>query len=306
MNAGPISLPSPLLHGLDRHAARLLQPGDGPVFDFGSPPGEAALVGPDSQSWRIFKNPVTVFIGGVAAVILELAEPAVRAGVWSHSSFKSDPLRRLQRTGLAAMVTVYGAASGAQSMIGGVVRRHGHVTGTTEHGQPYRANDTDLLNWVQATAEWGFAEAYGRYVERLDDDALQRLYREALPAARLYGARDVPTDAAQMRALFARMAPRLEASPVILDFLQIMRRAPILPAPLRAVQRLLVGAAVELVDADLRARLGLDARCGLNHWQRRVVRGIARSAERMLLPSSPAVQSCLRLGLPADHLYQPR
>lgn len=80
MRRGPLSLPSPLVRLLDAHALRLMQPPDGPPVDFANPAGEAALLAADSLSWRTFKNPVTVFIGGVAAVILELAEPAVRAG----------------------------------------------------------------------------------------------------------------------------------------------------------------------------------------------------------------------------------
>jgi uncharacterized protein (DUF2236 family) len=39
----------------------------------------------------VFKNPVTLFIGGVGAVLLELAEPRVRDGVWGHST--SAPTR---------------------------------------------------------------------------------------------------------------------------------------------------------------------------------------------------------------------
>lgn len=297
-----IALPSPLLHALDRQADRLLQPRQGPRFDFSQPLGEAALVPADSVSWRIFKNPIAVFIGGVAAVILELAEPAVRAGVWTHSSFKTDPVRRLQRTGLAAMITVYGASSDARAMIARVVRLHDHVTGTTEHGLPYRANDVDLLNWVQATATWGFAAAYSRLVQPLDDATLAQAYAEATTSARLFGATDVPADPAQMRSLFERMSPRLEASPVIHEFLRIMRVAPILPRPLRPLQRLLIGAAVELVEPGLRERLGL-SRAGLNRPQRWLVQQVARAADRSLLPSSPAVQSCLRLGLSADHLH---
>ena len=73
---------------------------------------------------------------GIAAVILELAEPAVRTGVWKHSTFRQDPLGRLQRTGLAAMVTVYGARSIAERMIQGVVRMHAGVTGETPAGEP--------------------------------------------------------------------------------------------------------------------------------------------------------------------------
>jgi hypothetical protein len=48
--------------------------GDQSSADFLRPAGEAALVSPDSVSWRVFKNPLSLFIGGVAAVIMELAE----------------------------------------------------------------------------------------------------------------------------------------------------------------------------------------------------------------------------------------
>src|SRR6476620_12066894 len=99
--------------------------------EFSRPAGEPALVPADSVSWRIFKNPVALFVGGVAAVILELAEPAVRTGVWEHTDFRRDPMRRLERTGMAAMVTVYGARSVAEKMIAGVVQRHERIEGTT-------------------------------------------------------------------------------------------------------------------------------------------------------------------------------
>ena len=49
-----------------------------PTVDFLQPAGEPALITPDSVSWRIFKNPVALYIGGIAAVPLELAESRVR------------------------------------------------------------------------------------------------------------------------------------------------------------------------------------------------------------------------------------
>ena len=42
-------------------------------------------------------------VGGIAAVILELAEPRVRTGVWEHTSFRRDPVTRMRRTGYAAI-----------------------------------------------------------------------------------------------------------------------------------------------------------------------------------------------------------
>jgi uncharacterized protein (DUF2236 family) len=55
---------------------RLLADAGRANVDFRIPVGEPALVPADSVSWRVFKNPVALFVGGVAAVLLELAEPA--------------------------------------------------------------------------------------------------------------------------------------------------------------------------------------------------------------------------------------
>lgn len=296
---------APLEQQLDAMAQRLMQPGAGPGLDFSRPIGEEALVPPDSLSWRIFKNPVSLFVGGVAAVILELAEPAVRSGVWQHSSFRKEPVKRLQRTGLAAMVTVYGPRSSAEKMIAGVVRRHDAVTGETPGGQTYRANDVELLDWVQATATFGFAQAYSRYVEHLGDDRLSQAFAEAGPAARLYGATGAPASRAEWRALLQRMEARLEPSPIVLEFLDIMQDAPAMPRPMRPLQRLMVHGAVEIVPHRVRLRLGLGGRHGLRPGEELLLRQAAALADRLILRSSPAVQSCLRLGLPKDYLYLP-
>jgi hypothetical protein len=42
----------------------------------------------------------------------------------------------------------------------------------------------------------------------------------------------------------------------------------------------------------------------LKSWQTSLVKLAGRAAERVVLTSSPPVQSCLRLGLPADFLYR--
>ena len=102
---------------LDVQARSYLDIGPPYDIDFSHPKGEPALFASDSLSWRIFSNPVTLFIGGVTAVILELALPEVREGVWRHSTFQSDPLRRIKRTGLAALTTVYAARSVAEPII---------------------------------------------------------------------------------------------------------------------------------------------------------------------------------------------
>ncbi len=298
-----LRLPRVLQRRLDAAARAFLGPTKDRRIDFSLPIGEEALAPPDSVSWRIFKNPIALFVGGVAAVVLELAEPAVRAGVWEHSSFRRDPVGRLRRTAMAAMVTVYGARSIAEPMIAGVVRMHANVVGKTPAGAAYSARDPRLLRWVQATAVFGFAEAYSRYVDTLGPVEFDAVYREGAPAARLYGALDAPTSAAELTALFDSMRDRLGPSPVIFEFLEIMREATVLPRPLFWMQGTLVRAAVGIIPDWLRERLGLTARYGLRPWERWIVRLAGKVSDRIVLSECPAAQSCTRLGLPIHQLY---
>ncbi|MEM8771096.1 MAG: oxygenase MpaB family protein [Pseudomonadota bacterium] len=272
--------------------------------DFSQPPGEPSLTEPNSISWRIFKNPVTLFIGGVAAVFLELAEPRVRTGVWKHSNFRRDPVLRMKRTGMAAMVTVYGAQSEATRLIAHVRRMHDRVEGVTSSGAPYAANDPALLNWVQATAAFGFLQAHHVYVGELTAAERNRYYLESERSATLYGATGAPQSLEQQSRLFAEMLPLLEPSDIIFEFRNMMRRVQAFPPPAHIFQRTLVRAAIDILPTEIRVKTGLDERYGMRPFERQFVERAARRAERYLLRSSPAVQACRRLGLPDDYLYQ--
>jgi uncharacterized protein (DUF2236 family) len=276
----------------------LMRPPAGMAFDFSRPAGEPALAPAGGVSWRIFTNPVSLFIGGVAAVLLELAEPSVRSGVWDHSSFQRDPETRLRRTGVAAMMTVYGPRSEAEQLIARVVRMHGHVTGTTPDGTAYRANDPRLLDWVQATATFGFAEAYHRYVRPLSAADKDLAFAEAEPAARLYGATGAPRSWTAWEAMLAATAPGLEGSEIIADFMRIIGEAPILPAPLRPLQRLLLRAAVEMTPEPVRSLPQLRGR-GLRLGEAKLVRALARTAASLPLGDTPAKQARRRLAAPS-------
>jgi uncharacterized protein (DUF2236 family) len=273
------------------------------AIDFAQPAGVAALASPDSISWRVFKNPVALFAGGITAVILELAEPRVRTGVWEHTAFRTDPMGRMQRTGLAAMMTVYGPRPAAEAMIAGISRRHGQVRGATPGGEAYAASDPELLDWVQATAGFGFLNAYHRLVRPLTTAERDRFYAEGAPAARLYGASGAPTSEAELEALFERMRPRLEPSPIIEAFLAIMHRTPALPGPLRLLQPPLIRAAIGILPGWAQARLGLEGR-GPRGLDAALLRAAGKAADRIPIPSAPPAQACRRMGLPADWLYR--
>ncbi|WP_160151902.1 oxygenase MpaB family protein [Microbulbifer sp. ALW1] len=274
-------------------------------FDFRQPPGEDALLPADSVTWRIFKNPVSMFVGGITAVILELAEPRVRDGVWNNTSFRTDPMGRLRRTGLAAMVTVYGPRSKAEAMIAGIRRMHGKISGVTEEGFTYNANDEELLNWVQGTASYGFLEAYSQLVKPLTDVEKDSVYREGSLPASLYGALGAPRSQAEQQSLFAAMQPKLKPTGVIGEFLELMLSTSVFPKLLRPYQHLLVRAAVAILPAETRQHLELDApRWQLKSWQHSLIKLSGRLADRLVIKASPAVHACQRLGLPDGFLYK--
>lgn len=272
----------------------LLAPPAGMRVDFSHPSGAPALVDANGISWKIFANPVALFIGGVAAVLLELAEPSVRAGVWEHTQFRTDPATRLKRTGFAAMVTVYAPREEAQRMIARVVRMHDHVEGTTAEGLTYRANDPRLLNWVQATAVFGFTQAYHAYVTALTAAERSDAFAEGQEAARLYGATHAPCNWQEWEHTLRRTAPMLADSPVLCEFLDIMATAPILPGWMRPLQRLLVRAAVEMTPEPVRSMPSLQGR-GLRSGERWVVKLIGCMAQFMPWPQLPAAQARQRM-----------
>jgi hypothetical protein len=58
------------------------------------------------------------------------------------------------------------------------------------------------------------------------------LYREGALASKLYGAIEATMSNAELQTLFGSMQGRLKHSPIILEFLQIMRTTPGFPKPL--------------------------------------------------------------------------
>lgn len=288
-----------LTRPLQRRIAALVYPEGTQPADFLEPPGEAALLDPDSTAWRVFGNPVALLVGGITAVLLELAEPRVRSGVWDHTTFRERPLLRLQRTGYASMMTAFGARSRAQAMIARINAGHAKVRGLTPAGVAYHANDVELLTWVHATATFGFLQAYVRCVRDVPEADRDRFYADNQPGAKLFGVPSPPGSEREFDALFERMHPSLEPSAIVLEFIAIMGRVPLLPASLRSLQSLFVRVAVQALPAPTRQLLGLDGpQWRVGAWQWMLVRALGRMADHMTLPNLPALLAIRRLAMP--------
>lgn len=272
-------------------------------LDYTQPPGEPAYIGPDSVTWRIYKNPISRVIGGVCAVLLEFADPRIRSGVWDHSTYRRDPVGRSERTGHAAMIGAYGPASAARKIIGGVNRMHARVEGVTPDGQHYKALDQELLDWVAATAGYGFLVAYHRFVSPLSDQEIRQFFSESTEIAKLYGVKTKPASLEDFHQMMAKLGPGFEAHPINEEFLQVLQNS----AKERKIPGFLlhaiVCAAVDIVPKSVSERLGLNDKYKLSRSGRLLVKLVARLSERIPKPDSPAGQSCERLGLPRTFLW---
>lgn len=275
------------------------------TLDFANPRGELALLAPDSVQWRIYKNPIALGIGGVAAVLLEFAEPRIRSGVWDHSTYKADPIGRSRRTGAVAMLACYGPASKAKEVIGLVNRLHGKVKGNTPGGEAYRALDPVLLDWVAATASYGFLSAYDRFVAPLSKADKDRFMHDSEVIGRTFGARRTPHSIEDFDAMLAELEPRFEPHPIILEFLDIIESGRAAPSIPKFLHKALARASVSLLPPNLRKRLGLGKHYDLRPLDRYVLRLAGWLADRKVTRNSPPCQAAVRLGLPHDFLYRP-
>ncbi len=275
-----------------------------PVFDYAQPLGAAALLGPDSIAWRVYKNQIALAIGGVAAVLMEFADPRIRSGVWDHSTYRLDPIGRSQRTGHAAMIGVYGPAAAARQVIAGVGRMHAKVSGETPGGIAYRATDPELIDWVSATAGYGFLTAYHRFVTPLSEAEQNRFFAEGAPIAALYGVQNKLTCRADFSTMMERLLPGFEPHPINAEFLGIIQSGKAAPTVPRFLHRALARAAVSILPEVIRDRLQLGREYDLSLVDRIAVRLVARLAERKHDPASPPAQASLRMGLPSNFLYR--
>jgi uncharacterized protein (DUF2236 family) len=274
----------------------------GQHINYLEPAGDPGIFGPTSVTWRVLSNPVSVFIGGITAVLFELAEPSVRSGVWEHTSFRKDPIGRMQRTGLAAMAFTYGCRRDAEAATSRVRRLHERVKGITPDGQPYQANDPELLTWVYLTAGYGFLNAYLRYVNpHLTQAEQDRYYAESLNACRYYGVDWMPGSVDEVGEYLERMRSRLRHHEILEEFLRLVSNAPVLSAAALPIQRLLIQAAIDLLPSWARELLQLEKGQLMRVAMRPLVRAAVGLAGRVIR-NGPAQRACLRMGLSPSRL----
>jgi uncharacterized protein (DUF2236 family) len=216
------------------------------------------MFGPKAVAWRVHGDVTAMLVGGISSLLLQMLHPAVLAGVWDHSNFRTDMHGRLRRTARFIALTTYGGREEAEAVIARVRGIHERVGGILPDGTPYAANDPALLAWVHVTEAISFLNAWRRYVEPgmslADQD---RYFAEMARVARALGAAPVPLDRAGARRLIDAYRPQLRTDARTREVRQLVLKAATADLLATGLQALGNQAAIDLLPEWARRMHGL-------------------------------------------------
>lgn len=217
-----------------------------------------AILGPRSIAWRVHGDVMTMMVGGVAALLLQMLQPSVLAGVWDHSNFRRDMHGRLRRTARFIAVTTYGERAQAEAAIARVRAVHARVRGTVPGGRSYTADDPELLAWVHVTETFAFLEAWRRYAQPTMPVAEQdRYFAEMGEVARRLGAAAVPASRRATLDHIEHMRPCLQADRRTREVVDLILRPPVSSIAMLPLRQLAAQAAIDLLPRWARTMHGL-------------------------------------------------
>lgn len=246
---------------------------------FDGPPADPRLgfYGPGSMMWQI--NREALLLGaGPTALLLQIAHPLVAEGVAQHSTFESEPFRRLHGTIRTTMDMVFGDGPSAERAVRRLNGIHARVRGPVGDPQAaaawhdYRALDPELLLWVQATLIVTSVRAYERWIGPLADAEREQFWQEARQVGIRLGI-PLASSPADWEALMAYWERMLAADGPIHVTPTARRMAPLIahpPLPLmpRGLVGLLALPGLGLLPDRLRQEFGLDWGAGHERWSR--------------------------------------
>ena len=235
---------------------------------------------PDDAVIRRIGGESILLLGGGRALLMQIAHPKVAAGVADHSGFEADPFGRLRRTLEAVNTIVYGTAEEADRVAKILWSVHERVT-----GPDYRANDPELLLWVNATLIDTALRVHARFLGPLSPTDANRYYQESTLVGELLGVPLAvqPPDLAAFREYMRMMVGSLEVTDTArrLADAVLHPRLPFVAEPGMALARELTAG---LLPRPLRQQYGLT-------WDRnrKAALLLASAASRQLLGRVPGV-----------------
>ncbi|MFC0680800.1 oxygenase MpaB family protein [Lysobacter korlensis] len=188
--------------------------------------------------------------GAGAAILLQVAEPTVAAGVARHSDFATRPLLRLRTTLSYVYAVVFGRDDQVATVRAMVDRAHASVPG---------AADPELQLWVAATLYATGADVDERIWGPLDPASAEQVYRDnaVLGTALQMPPELWPPDLAGFRSYWEERRTRLEVTADARKVMQDLLHPTALPWWLRPGMPLVRLLTAGLLPAEIRAAYGL-------------------------------------------------
>ena len=244
----PPAPPSPSEHVREAIVSRVratfndLESGQEPV-----PPSDEALFERDTPIRMVHADVVSMMVGGIRSLLLQMLHPHALQGVLDHSDFRNDMHGRLRRTARFIAITTFGHRDEAAKAIERVNRIHSKVTGTLPDSSIYRATDPRTLAWVHVAEATSFLAAYKRFARPMMPYAEQdEYYRQFAVIARGLGADPVPVTVNEAEELFREMRQDLSASPAAAEVADLVLSQRPQNAPV-ALQMMLGTSAVDML-----------------------------------------------------------
>jgi len=200
----------------------------------------------------------SMLVGGIGSLFFQMLHPHSMAGVAQHSRYKSDPKGRLLQTANFIGRTTYGSTTTAHADIQRVLSVHRAVRGIADDGETYFANDPHLLAWVHACEVSMFLRGYQNFgALRLTRDDADTYVNEMSTLARDLGAENPPTSVRELDDRLESYRPELRLSADALAARDFVNHGYLETAAQRAVYRLLVDSALDLLTPWARELLQL-------------------------------------------------
>jgi uncharacterized protein (DUF2236 family) len=185
------------------------------------------LTKPDSEAWRLNREAMLLLGAGPRALLLQIAHPAVAAGVDEHSDFRTDPWGRLRGTLRSYLTIIYGSPAAARAEVRRLNALHRGIA-----GQGYAARDPELSLWVHATLVDSTIVANDAWLGPLPRDRAAAYYEETRPIGRAFGIPEalLPVDLAAFEGyVSAMLAPGgpVQVGPLARELADTILRPPL-------------------------------------------------------------------------------
>lgn len=254
---------------------------------------EPGYLGPDSVAWKVHSD-ASSMVGGIRSLMVQTLEPRAMAAVAHHSVVRHDFWGRLQRTNDFLLTVVFGTRADADRAAAAVRAVHSRIEGFDHFSRsPYRADDPELLTWVQNATVESYLHAFRRHGRRLSQAQADAYVAEMRILGVLMGLSeaDLPADEAGLRAYFDRRSAVMEASPDAKEAVRILLN-PALPAQVKGLWVVPAADAFASLPGSYRRLLGIPyfPPVGIGT---RLTTSVLLQTFRVLLPKPPLVEAAL-------------